>query len=68
MWSDQCLEVDGCSSVDGLEGQRHHLELDAGYNRKPVVVMEEEGHMENFWIHCNSLVTDAGNPAKRELQ
>ena len=35
-WSDQCLEVDGCSSVDGLEGQNHCLESDVGCNRKPV--------------------------------
>ena len=30
VWSDQCLEVDGCSSIDGLEGQHHCLESDAG--------------------------------------
>ena len=40
MWSD---------SVDGLEGQYHHLESDAGRNRKPVDVTEEEaGHMGEF--------------------
>lgn len=45
---DQCLEVGGCSSVDGLEGQHHDLELDAGHNRKPVEVSEEGGHMGEF--------------------
>ena len=30
----QCLEADGCSSVEGLEGQHHYLELDVGHNRK----------------------------------
>ena len=29
LWSDQCSEVGGCSSVDGLEGQHHRLKLDA---------------------------------------
>ena len=48
VWSDQCLEVDGCSSIDGLEGQHHRLELDAGRNRKPVEVMEEQGHRGEF--------------------
>ena len=48
VWSDQCLEVDGCSSVDGLEGQHHHLDLDAGRSRKPVEVMVEGGHMGEF--------------------
>ena len=48
MWSDQGLEVDGCSSVDGLEGQHHHAESDAGRNRKPVEIMEEAGHMGEF--------------------
>ena len=42
---DQCLEVAGCSSLDGLECQHHNLELDAGCNRKPVEVTEEGGHM-----------------------
>ena len=37
-----------CSSVDGLEGQCHHLESDVGHNRKPVEVMEEGGHMGEF--------------------
>ena len=45
MWSDQCLEVDGCSSV---EGQHHRLELDAGRNRKPAEVMGEGRHMGEF--------------------
>ena len=48
MWSDQCLEEDGCSFVDGLEGQHHHLESDAGRNRKPVEVTEEGGHVGQF--------------------
>ena len=48
MWSDHCLDVDGCTSVDGFEGQHHHLELDAGHNRKPEEVTEEEGHMGEF--------------------
>ena len=39
MWSDQCLEVDGCSSFDGLEGQHHHFESDVGHNSKLVDVM-----------------------------
>ena len=29
-WSVQCLGIDGCSSVGGLNGQHHHLESDAG--------------------------------------
>ena len=41
MWSDHCFEVDGCSSVDNLEGQHHHLELDACCNRKPNEVANE---------------------------
>ena len=32
--SDQCLEVDGCSSVNGLEGQHHRPESDTGRKRK----------------------------------
>ena len=47
MWSDY-VEVDGCSSVEGLEGQHHRLESDVGRNRKPVEVTEEEGHMGEF--------------------
>ena len=43
--TDQFLEVDRCSSFDGLEGHHHHLELDAGWKRKPVEVTEEGGHM-----------------------
>ena len=43
LWFDKCLEVDRCSSVDGLEGRHHCLELDAGRNRKSVEVMEEAG-------------------------
>ena len=39
MCSDPCL--DGCSSVDGLEGQNQRLESDSGRNRKPVEVAEE---------------------------
>ena len=62
MWSDQCLEVDGCSSVDGLEGQHYHLESNAGHNRKPVEFTVEVGHMEEFWkivneAHCSVLYT-----------
>ena len=49
MWSDHCLEVDGCSSVDGFEGQHLHFESDAGCNRKPVEVSEEGGHM-GIWV------------------
>ena len=45
MWSDQCLEVDRCGSADGLEGQHHHLEADAGLNRKPMEVTEDGGHV-----------------------
>ena len=48
LWSDQCLEVDGCSSVDVLEGQHQCLESDAGRNRKSVEVTEEGGHMGEF--------------------
>ena len=48
VWSDQFLEVEGCSSVDGLEGQDHCLESYAGCNRKPVEVKEEGGHMVEF--------------------
>ena len=55
-WSDQGLEVDGFSSVDGLEVQHHHLESDVGRNRKPVEVMEEAGHMgESGWIANEAL-------------
>lgn len=43
MWSDRCLEVDWCRSVDGFEGEYHHLESDAGYNRKQVDVTEKGG-------------------------
>ena len=43
VWPDQCLVLDGCSSVDGLESQHHRLESDAGRNRKPVEVTEEGG-------------------------
>ena len=50
MWTDQCLEVDGCSSDDNLEGEEHHPELDAGSNRKPVDVMEEGGSHGRIWI------------------
>ena len=47
--SHQCLEVDGRSSIDGLEGQCCRLESDADRNRKPVEVTEEEGcHMGQF--------------------
>lgn len=42
------MEVDRCSCIDGLEGQHHHLESDAGPNRKPVEVTEEGGHMGQF--------------------
>ena len=46
VWSDRCFEVDGFSSVDGLEGQHRHLESDAGSNRKRVEVTEGGGgHM-----------------------
>ena len=48
MWSDQCLEADGCSSIDGLEGQHHCFESDVGCNRKPVEVMKEGGQMGEF--------------------
>lgn len=48
MWSDQCLEVVRRSSVDVLECQHHHLELDAGSNKKPVEVTGEEGHMGEY--------------------
>ena len=62
MWSDQCLEVDGCSFVDGLEGQHHCLGLDAVCNRKPVEVTEEESHMGEFGkivneVRCSVLDT-----------
>ena len=40
-WSDQCLEVDRFSSIDGHDGQHHHLELDASHNRRPVGVTWE---------------------------
>ena len=60
MCSDQYLEVDGCSSVDDLEDQHHHLESDAGRNRKSVEVTEEAGHMGEFgWIvneACSSVL------------
>ena len=37
--------LDWCSSVDGLEGQHHCLESDAGRNRKPVEVTGGESHV-----------------------
>ena len=37
-----------CSPVDGLEGQHHPLESDAGCNREPVEVTVEGGHKEEF--------------------
>ena len=48
MSSDQCLEVDRCSSVDSFEGQYHCLESDVGCNMKPVEFTEEGGHMGEF--------------------
>ena len=48
VWSDQCLEVDGWSSVNGLEDQHHRLESDVGHNRRPVEVIEEAGHKGEF--------------------
>lgn len=48
VWFDQCLEVDWCSSVDGLVGQYHRLESDAGCNRKPEEVAVEGGRMGEF--------------------
>ena len=50
LWSDQCLGVDGCSSVNSFEGQCHHVESDAGRSRRPVEVMEEGGHMEETFV------------------
>ena len=38
VWSDQCLEVGGCSLIDGLQGQHHRLESDAGCNRNPITL------------------------------
>ena len=60
--SDQCLEGDGCSSVEGLEAQHHPLESDGGRNRKPVEVTQETGHMGEFGkienkAHCSILDT-----------
>ena len=40
VWSDQCLVVDGCSSVDGLEGQNHLLE--------PVLLSWYDSNYKNF--------------------
>ena len=34
MWADQWLEVDRCSSVDGLESQHHRLELGCGLQQE----------------------------------
>ena len=56
------VEIDRCSSVDGLEGQHHRLESVAGRNRKPAEVTEELGHMEEFGkivneAHCSILNT-----------
>ena len=48
MWSYQCLEVDGCSSISGFEDQHHHPESDLGRNSKPVEVTEEGCHMGEF--------------------
>ena len=48
MWSDQCLEVDRCSSADGLECQYHCLESDVSSNRKPGEVTEEGRQMGEF--------------------
>ena len=43
IWSEQCLQVDECSYVDGLEGQHHHLESGADHDRRPVEVPEGGG-------------------------
>ena len=47
MCSDQCLDADGFSSVDGFEGQHHCIDLDVGRNRKPVEVTEEGGRINS---------------------
>ena len=53
MWSDQCLAVDRCSSVDILEDQNHRLESNAGCNRKPVEVIEEgDDQCLDQELHC----------------
>ena len=46
----QCsnLGMYSCSSVDGLEGQHHHLESDASCKRKPVEGTEEGRNMGTF--------------------
>ena len=44
MCSDQCLDADGFSSVDGFEGQHHCIDLDG---RKPVEVTEEGGRINS---------------------
>ena len=36
------------SSVDRLEGQYHHLESDAGHNKKPVKFKEKGVTWENY--------------------
>ena len=45
---EQSAGLNGCSSVDGLDGKHHYLELDAGCNRKPMEVTEEGGHLGVF--------------------
>ena len=69
MWSDQCLEVDGCSSVDSLEGQHHHLEWDAGPNGKPVspqnyvldhICLNDTTVILNALFRCNVLILGFG--------
>ena len=46
--------------MDSLEGQHHRLESNVGRNMKPVVVMEEGGHMGEFgWIE-NGVLQHSG--------
>ena len=63
MWADQGLEVDRCSSVDGLEDQNHCLESDAGRNRKPVEVTEEVGRIGEFGKIVNKALQHSGHTA-----
>ena len=55
MWSDQCLDVDGCSFGDGLEGQHHCLKSDAaatGSQFRSWVMEGGVSFLTRIWKDC----------------